>query len=56
MYYNFLVSEGLQGTFMNALNPFKSKLVTLRFVNLFSDISPLCGVAVVAAAAEFLEW
>ena len=53
MHYNFLLFEGLQGTHMNALNPFNSKLMTLtpkwRFVNLFSDFSPLCG----AAAAAF---
>ena len=29
MHYYFLVSEGLQGTHMNAINPFNSKLMTL---------------------------
>ena len=29
MHYNFLVSEGLQGTHMDALNPLNSKLMTL---------------------------
>ena len=28
MNYNFLDSEGLQGTHMDALNPFNSKLIT----------------------------
>ena len=30
MYYNFLVSEALQGTHMNAIYPFNSKLMTLN--------------------------
>ena len=29
MHYNFLVSEGFQGTHIDALNPFVSKLMTL---------------------------
>ena len=28
MHYNFFGSEGLQGTYMNALNPLNSKLMT----------------------------
>ena len=42
-----MVSEGLQGTHMNALNPFNSKLMDIdpkgRFMNLFGDFSPLCA-------------
>ena len=48
MHHDFLGSEGLQGTHMDALNPFNSKLMTLtpkgRFVNLFGDFSPLYGL------------
>ena len=41
-----LGSEGLQGTHLDALNTFSSKLMTLtprRFVNLFGEFSPLCA-------------
>ena len=46
MYYNYLVSEGLQGTHMNALNPFNSKLMTLPPKGglwTFSAILALCA-------------
>ena len=45
MHYNFLVFEGLQGTHMNALNPFNSKLITLipqGNLETFSAILALC--------------
>ena len=47
MHYNFLVSEGLQGTYMNALNPLNSKLMTLTprgGLWTFSAILALCAV------------
>ena len=49
--YGFWGSEGFQGTHMDVLNHFSSKLMTnpkKRFVNLFGEFSPFCA----AAAAE----
>ena len=42
MHYNFLGSEGLQGTHMNAFK-IDDKDPKGRFVNLFGDFSPLCA-------------
>ena len=47
--YNFLGSEGFQGSNMDKLNKyFKSNNVDpeKRFVNLFGKFGPLCGAAV----------
>ena len=48
VHHNFLGSKGLQGTHIDASNPFSSKLMTLidpswRFVNLFREFSPWCA-------------
>ena len=40
MNYNFLDCEGLQGTHMDALNPFNSKLITFTW----GDFSPFCAI------------
>ena len=47
MHHDFLGSEGFQGTHIDALNLFNSKIGEIdpdgRFVNLFNKFSPLCG-------------
>ena len=47
MNHDFLGSERLQGTHMDALNPFKINDIEpkRRFVNLFGEFSSLCGMA-----------
>ena len=51
----FLVSEGLQGIY-ECIKPIKFKIDDIdpmvRFVNLFGNICPLCGVAHTAAVLE----
>ena len=44
MHDNFLGSEGLQETHMNALNPMDDIDPERRFVNLLGKFGPLCGM------------
>ena len=56
MHYKFLGFEDIQKTHMNSLNPFTFKFDDIdpkgRFVNLFGDVSPLCGAAAVCGGGS----